>query len=306
MLKEGAGLGGKSIYSYDKNDNRIFYYGLVESITDESDGYIVRARIKGIDDILATQQLPTAFPLIPKFTSVQPKVGELVMIFIPDFNNKNQDRMYIGPIISQPQKLNKDKFFYSATSLLDTGKISPEPAPTKIPKTVGVYPNKQDFSVQGRGNNDIIFKNNELVLRNNKFIRENESDIPIFNKFNISYIQFKSGVEEEDSEEKKDVLNLVSDKINLLTHKDGNPRFNITNQDNLISDKEMLKILKDAHPLVFGDILIEFIIKFRDAFISHVHPYHGKTPENLSGNESIKELLNFNLKTLLSKNIKIN
>jgi len=306
MLKEGAGLGGKSIYSYNQDDKRIFYYGVVESISDENDGYIIRARVKGIDDTLTTQQLPTSFPLIPKFTSVQPKIGEMVMIFIPDFNNKNQDRMYVGPIISQPQKLNKDKFFYSATSLLDSGKISPEPAPTKIPDSVGVYPNKQDFSIQGRGNNDIIFKNDELVLRNNKFTRENNTDIPIFNKFNISYIQFKSGVEDEESEEKKDIINIVSDKINLLTHKNGEPRFNLTNQNDLIQEKEMLKILKDAHPLVFGDILIEFIIKLKDAFISHVHPYHGKTPENLSGNESIKEFLNFNLETLLSKNIKIN
>jgi hypothetical protein len=52
------------------------------------------------------------------------------------------------------------------------------------------------------------------------------------------------------------MLSLV--KINL-THENGSPRFNLTNQDNLISDSELDKMLSEAHQLPFGDVLLEYL-----------------------------------------------
>jgi hypothetical protein len=42
--------------------------------------------------------------------------------------------------------------------------------------------------------------------------------------------------------------NIVGSKINLITHKDGAPRFNVMNQDTQISDEEILNILENAQP----------------------------------------------------------
>jgi hypothetical protein len=298
---------GRSTNNEQKSASKTnFFFAKVENVNDPYDGYIIQARIKGTDDQITKAQLPNAFPLHSKFFSSRPKVGETVLIFIPETDNMFENRMYMGPIISQPQRLKFDPHLYSSTSLLNTGYVSPSEAPSTLPDAKGVYPNKEDISIQGRGNNDIILKDKEILIRSGKFI-EIERDIPKFNRDSIGYIQIKSDyIIDKEKDYKGTITNIVSSKINLLTHRDGSPNFSLSNPDTLITDDEMDKILKDAHPLPYGDLLVEFLIKFRDAFIDHVHPYHGKTPENLAGKNSISEVLNYDFNKLLSKNIKIN
>ena len=70
--------------------------------------------------------------------------------------------------------------------------------------------------------------------------------------------------------------------------------------------RALLKIIKEAHPLVFGDNLIEFIKIFINAFNNHVHAYPGMNPQDKSGENNIDKLLEYNLESILSKNIRIN
>ena len=98
----------------------------------------------------------------------------------------------------------------------------------------------------------------------------------------------------------------------MITHKDGTPRFDVTNQDNLISEQELLNILSEAHPVPFGDILVQYFQLFKNAFLNHVHNGNGAKPTDLTfdGNklsvaEFIKNAESLE-KTMLSKNIKIN
>jgi hypothetical protein len=74
----------------------------------------------------------------------------------------------------------------------------------------------------------------------------------------------------------------------------------------MVSDEEIQKIINEAHPLVFGDRLNEFLSVFINAFTNHVHAYPGLKPQDLSGVNDIDKLLEYDLKSLLSKNIKIN
>ena len=74
----------------------------------------------------------------------------------------------------------------------------------------------------------------------------------------------------------------------------------------MITDEELIKILLDAHPLVFGDLLIQYLELMRDALVGHVHPYHGKKPQALAGDTIINDFLEFDLNQLVSKNIRIN
>ena len=269
-------------------------------------------RITGIDDAISKSDLAYSFPMVQKFVHIVPKIGETVLVLVPDVKNPQIDRMYVGPLISQPQMLKKDSELFSSKSALDSGLREPRPAPTTIPENKGVYPKVNEIAIQGRNNSDIIFKDTEVLMRAGQFdINTIEGDIPKFNKVDPSYIQIKHNTvlvkeTENKAEERGGVINVVSNKINLLTHKNGSPRFQLNDQDTNISEVELLKIIANAHPLVFGDMLIEYLKLQRAAFANHVHPYPGMKPQDLSGSTDIDKYLEFDLESVLSKNIKIN
>jgi len=104
----------------------------------------------------------------------------------------------------------------------------------------------------------------------------------------------------------------VSNKINLLTHKDGSPRFNLTNQDDLISDDELQKILSEAHQLPFGDVLLEYLRLMKNALFLHVHNGNGNPSTDLTTSGNQQALAIFKAKAddlekqMLSANIRIN
>ena len=150
-------------------------YGVVTSL-ESSAGPIenkglgrIKVRIKGSmttggDDSILDENLPWCFPLMPKHFSVQPKVGEVVLLFVFSKQQQHVDRLYIGPIISQLPKLNEDPFLYSALNGFSFGVESPLVNPAQIPDLNGVFANPEDVVVQGRYNTDIIQKKNEVFL----------------------------------------------------------------------------------------------------------------------------------------------
>lgn len=291
-------------------ETTVFLRGIVMSNSDNTDAKRIKVRVRGIDDHLKDEELPYAFPMLPKFLNITPKKGETVFLFVPAMDAPYLDRMYLGPIISQPQMLFKDTYNNGATSGLDSGFVQNRAAPSTLPENKGVYPNNEDIAFQGRDNSDIIFKSKEVLIRAGQFeLNTKQGDIPKFNSKSPSYIQIKHNVnlsKKNDGVELGGVVNVVSSKINLLTHKDGSPRFMLNNQDSMISPEELDKIISEAHPMVFGDLLVTYLKLLRNAFNNHVHAYHGMTPEDLSGRNDIDDYLAFDLDSILSKNIKIN
>ena len=95
---------------------------------------------------------------------------------------------------------------------------------------------------------------------------------------------------------------LVADQINLISN-EGKTYFNTTDNKDLISDEEMLNIMKKAHLLPYGDTLVEFLEYFLRMFREHAHPYPGMPTILPSGNENF---FNYDLKQILSKNVRIN
>jgi hypothetical protein len=274
--------------------------GKVVSITDEYDGNRIKVRIKGIDDKISDTDLPYAFPLLPKFINLIPAVGESVFVFLVTEDNKYDNRMYIGPIISQPQKLKFDPHYYSSASLLSSGVLSPEKAPSTLPDAKGVYPDKKYFAIQGRDNSDIIFKEREILLRAGKFETNNNLK---FNKKNIGYIQIKHDANfTTDKKSVGTVTNVVSDRIHLLTH-NGTPRFILDDQTDLITDTELEKIIKNTQSMVYGELLVELISLIKNFIINHSHPYHGLPPVQ---DQNLQDIQRFNLNSLLSQYIRIN
>tara|TARA_R110002126_G_scaffold34665_2_gene107075 strand:+ start:4167 stop:5513 length:1347 start_codon:yes stop_codon:yes gene_type:complete len=101
---------------------------------------------------------------------------------------------------------------------------------------------------------------------------------------------------------KSTIVNIVADKINLISH-DGDHTFELTDPKDLITKDTQNDINTKAHPMVYGDTLVEFLELVRDYVKSHVHPYHGMVAD-----EGIEKLsvLNYDLQTILNKNINSN
>lgn len=285
----------------------------------------IKVKIKGPvtqggDDKLPIEEISWAFPLLPKAFSSPPKVGEAVFIFVFGKDRQHADRMYIGPIISQPDKLNLDECYTTALRGFTFASITPNVSIDNIPELVGVFPNKTDVSVQGRYNTDITQKTNEVVIRAGKFeVSPVNNNNPYPFKFNAktqAYIQIKNDVIispiGSQTQEKGTVTNIVASKINLITHANGSPRFNVTNQTDLISSEELSLILQEAHQLPFGDVLLEYLILMKEALFYHVHNGSGNAATDLTISGNKQALAAFKAKadelekSMLSKNIRIN
>ena len=98
------------------------------------------------------------------------------------------------------------------------------------------------------------------------------------------------------------VLNMVANKINLLSH-DGEHTFDLTNPENLINNETQLLINSDAHSIVYGDVLINFLELMRTYVTNHIHAYN-MLPADQS--TVVTDITDFDLQTLLNKNINTN
>lgn len=312
--------GEKNVYD-NLSSFKYLKYGEVVSITDEFGLGRIKVRIKGSqtaggDDGVPNDKLPYATPMIPKFLSTYPKIGEAVWVFVFDKSRQHNDRLFIGPIISQLNKLNKDNALTTAFAGFSFGPVGPSVNVNTIPELKGVFPDLEDVSIQGRYNTDITQKNNEIILRAGKFETVPSSTtnpFPFqFNAKTQAYIQIKNDVVLNNNEGKGTVTNIVANKINLLTHNEGNPRFNLTGQDMLISDSELSRILDEAHQVPFGDVVLEYLILLKEALFAHVHNGNGNTATDLTSSGNKQPLKVFESrakdleKSMLSKNIRIN
>jgi len=105
-----------------------------------------------------------------------------------------------------------------------------------------------------------------------------------------------------NNDSKTSVINVVANKINLISH-NGEHTFDLTNPKGLITDDEQKEINSQAHPLVYGDKLVEFLELMRNYVNLHVHNYNG-LPADPS--EVKLDVLRFDLDTILNKNINSN
>lgn len=282
----------------------------VESVEDSADGLRIKARLSQ-DGNVPTSELPYAFPLLPKTFQSVPKVGEGVFIITALLGNNSSNRFYIGPIISQPQYMNKDTHSYgrgSSMSLLSGGSSEPLAKISNYAETDGAFPNVNDVALVGRNTEDITLKDGEIDIRCG--IREASIDDDmnltgevIFNKLDPSYIQLKhktnlsTGIDKEANS----MVNVVADKINIISHKDING-FNLTDQKNLINDEEIERLMNDLHKVPYGDKLVELLNLFRQAFLGHFHAYPGLPP----GKDGlVQSLSNYNIDEIQSKHVRI-
>jgi hypothetical protein len=298
----------------------IFYYGEVKDNTDPNNGG--RLKVKLVEDgTKSVDELPYAFPLLPKTLNVVPKIGECVAVFTMKLGNSGSQRMYIGPIISQPQLFEHD--YYNggngtSLSCMDKNKVKPMYDIRMKDETQGAFPEQNDISIIGRKSEDITLKDGEIDLRcgiRKPLTDRNKNDDYIgniaYNNSDPAYIQLKhkEGIGKGNGFDANSMINVVADKINLLGHNRNantiqktDTFFNLTDKKELITDEELEKIKNNAHEAVFGDVLVEILQKIIDILRDHVHSYPGIN----SNKEYVTELNKINLESILSKNIRIN
>jgi hypothetical protein len=306
------------------NSMRTIQIGVVAAIDDEDGLGRIKVRIpgpanKGGDDGIAIDALPWSYPMNPKYFTSTPRIGEGVFVMILSDQKTHSDRLYFGPIISQLSNLNNDPVSSTALAPFTFAVTNPKNSPSRISALNGVFPKIDDIAIQGRYNTDLLFRTNEILMRAGKF----EDSPPNINnpypfQFNTSttgYFHVRNNVPlarpvENTPQPIGSVVNIVGNKVNILTHADGSPRYNLTNQEDQISNDEILNILDTAHQLPFGDILLEYLILLKNAFINHVH--NGNKPTDLTADGAKQYVAEFKKTAedlenrMLSSNIRIN
>ena len=279
----------------------------VLSVTDDNEGLRIKVRLEPEDsDCKRVDDLPYCFPLLPKLIHVNPKVGECVMVILTDPEAEKGNRLFIGTVTSQQYGLNYEPFRYQSRSLLNGNNYTkPYPVPKMNSENDGSYPDREDIAIQGRQNSDLILKNNEVRLRCGfkKFPSGDPKNSLLFNPKDLSYIQMRyKKLKDEKNKEYSSCINMVADKINLLSH-NSKTSFTLNDRKSLITEEEQMNIDKNAHPLVFGDELVDFLRKLIDVIKTHTHPFSMDPP---CFTEPQTKVLNTDLNGMLSKSINCN
>lgn len=313
------------------------------TLSDEADAWRLKVRLDS-DGNKDVSELPWAFPLLPKTLQCIPKVGEGVLIVNSNLSKPNSQRYYIGPIISQPQYQEMCDYGLGgrgpAMSLVSVSKPTTDKPLTSISRkkeiTKGSFPNLQDVALIGRGQEDVVCKyrntasgkESEIDLRAGIRLEPNDTTVKfikgnvVFNDQDPAYIQIKhsrnglaglkSGegdnnptkYEAESKRTANGVINVVADKINLISHKDNN-RYGelICDKDNLVKDGELDQIMSTLHRAVYGDELIILLKKIVSVLQNHTHPY-SMMPPTVNGTE-LRDLIDYPFENIISPNVRI-
>lgn len=307
-------------------DKAIFKFCTVEYVDDSSKALRVKVRIAPYDNGKDITQEPCAennfngvqwcFPLLPKMMHINPKVGELVVVFCQEPDSPFSQRLFLGPVISQDYMMDYDydsppteKIRKSSARRMLTGSTAdksyiPLPNPDTDGENEGTIPNREDIALRGRGNADIVLTDDDIRIRCG-FKKTPHATVKKklnFNEEDLAYILMRYRKEKDETGEFKSSINIVGDRINLLSH-DSNDYFNLGDRTDLISEEEMQNILNQAHKLPYGDVLVEFLKKFIDVFNRHTHPFPCLPP---SLNAADTQTLDPNWDNMLSKSIRIN
>lgn len=277
----------------------------------------------------AQTEVVWAIPLLPKHLQIIPRVGEKVKLIFFDMGESQLNRAWIGPLVSQKDKLNNQPGT-SAGNILETSLLNKllknvsgdnkdlKTGNKKIGSYTGGFPDKSDIALMGRNNADIVLPtkkgNNtplnsggEVLIRVGKFSFNRNNKLSLNTK-NPGYLRIKTiqnNTSPNNRENEKTMSMLFSDYIDLIAYNNNVSGVPYRTEVNPIigEDAEMLKTHNSLSPLIRGDVLVEFLELIRDYVKNHNHPYHKIPATNANSKDKIEQ---FDLERLLSRGIRIN
>ena len=284
---------------------------------DGYDGLRIRAEI-ATDKPKEISDIPWAFPLLPKTLQSIPKVGEAVFLIMDDSGSKtSSQRYYIGPIISQPQ-YNTYCEKKNATTLLNNSDRKPIGKISNVDDTRGAFPKQEDVALVGRGSEDVTLKfdnaskTSEVDIRagiRGEATNSNNEDMIgniIFNGTDPAYIQlkYKKGIARQKDNAANSVINMVANRINIISNKDANISHNLNDKETLVAEEKMDEIMNNLHQVPMGDKLVELLKIMKGCIMHHVHPWAGMEQcGDWSG--YINKLDGYDVDSILSKYVRI-
>jgi len=297
-------------------------YCKVLSIKDDTDSDLIQVRIEPEDNgIKNDKKLPYAYPLLPKAFHVKPKVGEGVLVFVAIADDANSQRYYIGPVISQDQKLWYDDYQYAPT-FMRGHEYDADAAPSGEKECNGILPNDNDICVRGRKNAEMQITDDDVRIKSGvKLVEESNKYDMKFNEYDPAYIKIKYHpgglIKKEDVKENNrnvetkqvnSTVTLVADKINLLQNNSEENSFVTTDRENLIDDDELKRAITEAYKLPYGEKLVDILTVFINAFVKHTHRFSMLPPVEANGIPELneKKAILLDNKELLSDTVRIN
>ena len=293
-----------------------FYIGKAIRVKqDEYHGELIKVRLEPDDAKRSEGSIPYAIPALPKMLHIKPKVGEAVIVLVDETSGQ---RLYVGPLISQPQKMTNDQLS-SAVSILGGGKV-PDESIDKRGDSQGAMPKDEDIAILGRKNTDIILTEDDIKIRAGVRVTDSQKGRVEFNRDAPAFIKLKyhkTPITTEFTEgtinghaETRSTATIFADKINLISP-NGDGWDKISDRNELVEDDKMSKLIGMAHQLPYGDELCKFLSMFLMMYMNHTHPYHGMPPLNADP-DSVTFWTEYNPNQqmlenkLLSKDIRIN
>lgn len=280
-------------------------YCKVISIDDANDADRIKVRLIPEDNSKSIDQIDYAFPMLPKNLHVKPKIGEGVLVFLAITNDGNSQRYYIGPIISQDHRIYNDPFFMGGDSFLRGSYKGFDIAPRMDPEQRGILPNDTDVVLRGRKNADIQITDDDVRIKAGvKLVKEDDKYKMAFNPRNPAYAKFKYHTKQVG--DAQSTASIVADKI-LLMSTSSPEAFELTDREDLITDKEIEKIITTAFKLPYGEKLIEFLKIFVNAFTTHTHDFPMLPPNPAHTTSLLSSKLDMlDNERMLSDSIRIN
>lgn len=262
---------------------------LCEVISDEDPAEAGRITVKfnGVDD-----EPQWCFPLLPKLVHVRPKPGETVAVIVENSDSTHDNRYYVGPVLSQPYFYEYEGFkTTSLNALTDSrGELAENPGNNEEFKST--FPSPEDVALLGRKNTEVRLKENEVRILCGKQENPTHPDLKSRLNFNLvspAYIQMKyyqDGTKRTRNlgtdDRYNSVINIGADKINFIS-RSGNTAVTkrLTDPNEIWTDEEINGLngfINNSHPMVYGDVLANFLKKFLRLFQTHTHPFAKKPP----------------------------
>jgi lambda repressor-like predicted transcriptional regulator len=304
MSSEYSGIFGEKSNGGSKSagyTTKTIHLGTVKSFERIGNIVTIKVRVNGLDNHLADEKLPVCFPFQPINIVMTPKVGEVVRVLLSDVSSPFEDRLWVGPVLTD--YLNVDGQVYPAGNrmTLDEQGLSDlfkQPHAANLTEIQDAIPNhttKQDDAVWflGRGNVDFFFKGNSATLRAGK---QDAKDKKKKNKVNPATMTVQYSKDGKTSSGY-----MIADTMAFISH-NGNPLVN-ESRNGTLSDEQLESVMESLHPMGRGDIIVEVLTLLIQAVCDHSHPYNGQ-PAIKSA--LVKKLQSYDLNSILNKNIKIN
>lgn len=270
---------------------------VVASVDDDKDANRIKVKLEPEDNGKSLENIPYAIPLLPQMIHIKPKVGEAVLLLLGNLTNGNSERYYIGPIISQLDKIYSEQYELGSDRIFPSSIRPFAIAPSMKPETSGVFPKDDDVAILGRKNCDVILSDDELQLRSGvKVVNEKNKREVSFNNENPGYLKMKyHGKNDIHGNKSSAILN--ADKIFLLSNNSKKTSFD-TNNDDLISDEDLGNLINEGYRLPYGEELVDFLLKFVKIFAKHTHKF-----PMLPAFEEANEILELSKEPLNNKKI---